>query len=245
MALPSVSVCFPAYNEEAAIADVLEEAHHLLSTSGLEYEIVVCDDGSADRTAAIIESLAPRIPKLRILKHVRNLGISATFEHLFSSAAKEFVFLNATDRQWRTSLLFELLPLTSHWDIIVASRTDKHYGSVRRFVSWGFNAVPMAVFGVKTFDAGAVKLVRREIIERFPLVSRSPFSEAERLIRATRAGYRVTEYPVEVSTRRTGRASGVRVSFVVGALLDVPRVWWALRRDEGARRAAAPAESRR
>ena len=72
--------------------------------------------------------------------------------------------------------------------------------------TWGFNTVPLILFGVRTFDAGAVKLTRREIIQRFPLVSTSPFSEAERIIRATRAGYRVTEYPVEVSLRKTGRA---------------------------------------
>ena len=86
MTLPSVSVCFPAYNEEAAIADVLQEAHGLLSGSGLDYEIVVCDDGSRDGTAAIVEDLVRRVPAIRFLKHPQNLGISATFEHLFSAA---------------------------------------------------------------------------------------------------------------------------------------------------------------
>ena len=46
----SVSVCFPAYNEESTIRDVLQEAHELLSASELDYEILVCNDGSADNT---------------------------------------------------------------------------------------------------------------------------------------------------------------------------------------------------
>jgi len=230
MTFPSVSVCFPAYNEEAIIGEVLQEAHVLLSGSGLEYEIIVCNDGSADRTAAIIQDLTTHIPHLRVLHHPHNLGISATFEHLFSAACKEFVFLNAADQQWRTSILFDMLPLTKESDIIVASRVNKHYGLMRRFVSWGFNTVPLILFDVRTFDAGAVKLIRREIIQRFPLISRSPFSEAERLIRATRAGYRITQYPVEISVRRTGRAHGVRLRFLLGALMDIPRVWWALRK---------------
>jgi glycosyltransferase involved in cell wall biosynthesis len=238
MTFPSISVCFPAYNEEATIGEVLQEAHRLLSESGLEYEMLVCNDGSADRTGAIIEDLTCHIPRLRVLHHPYNLGIRPTFERLYSEAANEFVFLNAADQQWKTSILFEMLPLTKEWDIIVASRINKHYGLLRQFVSWAFNIVPSILFGVRTFDAGAVKLIRREIIQRFPLVSRSPFSEAERLIRATRAGYRITQYPVEISARRTGRAHGVKFSFLLGALMDIPRVWLALRNEPWTRQAS-------
>src|SRR6266404_1643567 len=199
MTTPSVSVCFPAYDEEATIEDVLLEAHTLLSQSGLKYEILVCNDGSSDRTAVIIDSIAAFMPNVRVLHHEYNLGICATFEHLYAEATNELVFLNSTDRQWDTSILFDMLPLTSKWDVIVASRVEKHYGTMRRFFSWGFNMIPAILFHVQTFDAGAVKLMRREIIQRFPLVSRSSFSEAERMIRASRAAYRITSFPVKIS----------------------------------------------
>jgi len=127
-------------------------------------------------------------------------------------------------------LVFELLPLASRFDVVIGSRMDKYYGLARRLVSWGFNAIPRLLFGVETYDAGAVKLVRREIIERCVIVSRSPFSEAERLIRAARAGYRITEHPVATRPRSTGKAKGVRLGLVVRALLDVVAVWLSLRR---------------
>ena len=224
MKLPGVSVCFPAYNEEATVGEVLQEAHDLLSVSELDYEIIVCNDGSADRTGEIIETVAARLPRTRAINNPRNLGIRATFERLYSEATKEFVFLNSTDRQWPTRILFDMLPLTSEWDIIIASRKEKHYTATRRFVSWGFNVAPSILFGVRTYDAGAVKLVRREIIERFALVSQSPFSEAERLIRAARAGYRITQHAVEISARQAGRAHGVSMRSVVEALKDIVRV---------------------
>ncbi|PYT05284.1 MAG: hypothetical protein DMF60_12490, partial [Acidobacteria bacterium] len=207
--LPSVSVCFPAYNEEATIEYVLTEAHELLSASGLNYEILVCDDGSSDRTRSIVETVAARLSLIRVLHNPGNQGIRATFERLYRESVKDFVFLNSTDRQWETAVLFDLIPLTARFDIVIATRNDKHYGPVRRLVSWVFNLMPVVLFGVRTYDAGAVKLVRREIIERFEVVSRSPFSEAERLIRAARAGYRIAAYPVHVAERRTGRARGV------------------------------------
>jgi glycosyltransferase involved in cell wall biosynthesis len=229
VSLPSVSVCFPAYNEEETVAGVLEQAHELLAPSGLDYEILVCNDGSTDRTRAIIDGLAGRIARLRVLHHEHNLGIHSTFEHLYSEASKEFVFLNSTDQQWDTRILFDLLPLATHWDVMIASRKHKHYGIVREFVSWTFNAIPLILFGVRTVDAGAVKLMRREIVERFPVVSRSAFSEAERLIRAARAGYLITSHPVSVAERQAGKAKGVSFTAVVEALKDVARVWWSLR----------------
>jgi len=158
------------------------------------------------------------------------MGIRSTFERLYAEAAKDFVFLNSTDRQWETSVLFDMLPLTGEFDIVIAVRKNKQYRPGRRFVSWAFNIIPSVLFGVRTYDAGAVKLVRREIIERFTLVSRSPFSEAERLIRAARAGYRITMCPVDVSERRTGRARGVSFAVLIEAGRDVCRVWFDLHR---------------
>lgn len=231
MSGPSVSVCFPAYNEEATLAEVVVEADTLLTRAGLDYEILVCDDGSRDRTGAIVDDLARRIPRLRALRHATNQGIRATFEDLYAAATKDFVFLNSTDRQWDTAILIDMLPLTRDWDIIVASRRRKPYGLSRHVVSWMYNRIPRVLFGVRTYDAGAVKLVRRAIIEKYPLLSRSPFSEAERLIRASRAGYRITEFPVDVVHRTTGRARGASVGAVLRALADVGRVWWALRRE--------------
>jgi glycosyltransferase involved in cell wall biosynthesis len=227
--LPSVSVCFPAYNEEATIECVLTEAHDLLSASGLDYEILVCDDGSVDRTGRIVETVAGHLSRMRVLHNPGNQGIRATFERLYRESSKDFVFLNSTDQQWETRVLFDLLPLTSEFDIVIATRNDKHYGLGRRLVSGVFNLIPVVLFGVRTYDAGAVKLVRREIIERFALVSRSPFSEAERLIRAARAGYRIAAYPVHVAERRTGRERGVSLRALTQALADVIRVWWLLR----------------
>lgn len=227
--LPSVSVCFPAYNEEATIEDVLLEAGELLSGSGLDFEILVCDDASKDSTLNIARRVQQQFP-MRVFVHERNMGIRATFEHLYANATKEFVFLNSTDRQWDTSVLFQMLPMTAQFDVIIASRLDKNYGPARGLVSWAFNAIPRVLFGTRTYDAGAVKLVKREIIQRCEIVSKSPFSEAERLIRAARAGYRIAEHPVVTRPRESGKAKGVNAGVVFRALVDVVLVWFSLRK---------------
>jgi glycosyltransferase involved in cell wall biosynthesis len=229
--VPGVSVCFPAYNEGQTLRAVLEDARTLLAGSGLDYEILICDDGSTDETPAIIRDVAAGDPRIRAWRHDRNQGIFATFEDLYAQAAKEFVFLNSTDEQWETRVLLDLLPLSASADVVIASRRDKQYPPVRRAVSWAFNALPALLFGVRISDAGAVKLMRREIITRCALVSRSPFSEAERLIRAARLGYRIVEYPVDTRPRRGGRARGAGWRVVRAAAVDLVRVWIAIRRE--------------
>jgi glycosyltransferase involved in cell wall biosynthesis len=232
-----VSVCFPAFNEEATIRAVLDDAHARLSSSPLDYEIIVCDDASTDGTRGVIADAVARCPRMRAIYHAENQGIRATFEELYREATKAFVFLNSTDGQWDTSVLFDLLPLTPSADIVIASRRHKHYTPTRAIVSWGFNLLPRLLFGVHVGDAGAVKLVRRDIIERFTLVSKSPFSEAERLVLASRAGYRIAEVPTDTHPRSRGKARGASRGLVLAALADVARVWRRLRRE---RRAGAP-----
>lgn len=227
---PTVSVCFPAFNEAPTLRAVLDDARAFLTESGIDCEILICDDGSTDGTPAIIHEAAAADSRIRAWRHVRNQGIFATFEDLYAQAAMEFVFLNSTDEQWDTRILLDLLPLTASADVVIASRRNKHYPPVRRAVSWLFNRLPGWLFGVGNYDFGAVKLLRREIITRCPLISRSPFSEAERLVRAARLGYRIVEYPVDTKPRRGGRGSGANWHLVRGATLDLVRVWMALRR---------------
>jgi glycosyltransferase involved in cell wall biosynthesis len=208
---------------------VLDDAERVAGSLGVDYEILVCDDHSSDATPALADDFARTRPAVRVIHHEVNRGIRETFEELYAASTKDFVFLNSTDGQWPTEILLRLMPMAASWDVIVASRRDKHYGFWRRIVSSIFNLVPRILFGVRTHDAGAVKLVRRELIERTPVISRSPFSEAERLIRAARLGYRITELPVETHPRAGGPGRGARLPLLLAAATDVVRVWWSLR----------------
>jgi glycosyltransferase involved in cell wall biosynthesis len=220
-----VSLCFPVYNEEQTIAGVLDETYKEIEAYGASYEIVVCIDGSTDLSPELIRDAAARIPKLRILKNDVRKGITYTFERLYQEGNGRFIFLNSADGQWPASIIGPMLDLSEDFDIVIASRKEKHYSPFRKFVSWMFNAIPEYLFKVRTYDAGAAKLMKKEIIERFPVISRSPFAEAERIIRAVRAGYKVAEYPVETLPRSHGKARGVSLSLVLQSARDALKLW--------------------
>ncbi len=223
-----VSLCFSVYNEEQTIARVLEETYLEMSAYGAGYEILVCIDGSTDKSPEIIRSAAAKIPKLRIIENDGRKGITYTFERLYKEARGKFVLLNSADQQWPASIIHPMLKLSEQFDIVIASRKQKHYSATRKFVSWMFNAIPECLFGVRTYDAGAAKVLKKEIIERIPIISQSPFAEAERIIRAVRAGYTITEYPVEIFPRTHGKSRGVSLPLVWQSARDAFRVWRAL-----------------
>jgi glycosyltransferase involved in cell wall biosynthesis len=222
---PSISFCLAAYNEESNVSTAVSEALAVGRDGSYDFEILVCDDASTDRTATILERLARVHPEVRLLRHEENRGIIATFETLYRHASKDYCFINGTDNQVPMRALDLLVPVLQDCDIVVGQRHDKNYGLGRQFVSGLFNFLPLLLFRTRTFDAGTVKLWPRLLVQSQRWVSQSPFREAERLIRAARAGYRILPVVVPNHRRSAGKARGARLSVLSVAALDVFRVW--------------------
>ena len=220
-----ISICIPAYNEEQTIEEATKTAVLTLQQTGLSGEILVLDDCSTDRTWQILRSFKDSVPQLQIRRHEINQGIAKTFGELYRWAKMDFVFLNSADGQWKMETLLEMLPLAKRYDLIVARRKEKHYRLNRRIVSWFFNVLPLVLFGTKTYDAGSVKLVRREIYD-IEIKSTGVFAEAERIIRAGRLGYRVGFIEVDHFPRKSGKATGAKLSLVIEAIIDLCRCWF-------------------
>jgi dolichol-phosphate mannosyltransferase len=227
-AIPFLSVVMPAYNEQGSIRRVvLEHAAVLERLQGAapEWEIVVVDDASSDETALILENLRERVPRLRVVRHERNQGIYATFSRCYAEARGSHVYSTGSDGQWPAENLALLMDcLLAGADLVIGVRRNRRdvYSVPRRIVSFGFNALPKLLFGVAVQDAGSVKLGLRRAFE-FDLVSRSPFFEAERIIRARRSGLKVGFVPIDFLSRSGGKAGGASWRNISSSLRDVLR----------------------
>jgi len=219
-----LTICIPAYNEEATIRQVVTEADATLEQRSMPGEILVIDDCSTDRTWQILSDAQKTLPRLQLRRHETNQGIASTFAELYQWADRELVFLNSADGQWKMNTLLELLPLANQYEIVVARRPVKHYSFGRQLVSWLFNALPVVFFATRTYDAGSVKLVRRAIYD-IPIISHGVFGEGERIIRAQRRGFRIGVRDVEHFPRTSGKALGARPPLVFEAMIDMLRCW--------------------
>jgi glycosyltransferase involved in cell wall biosynthesis len=229
-----LSIVMPVFNEERNLPSVLEEAETVLSSAPFRYEVILVDDASSDGSLALLESFQQQHPQfpMRILRHEKNRGIAAACNTLFAAARGSNVFLNASDGQCTTAECLRMMQVRDQYDIVVGKRRSKQYTWRRTVISWAFNLLPMVLFGTRTYDAGSIKLVKAELL-RIPLLSRGPFREAERIIRAKRRGHRIGAVTVESHPRRGGNATGARWSLIGQAIIDLLRCWWciAIRRD--------------
>ena len=224
----SISVFYPCYNEEGNIERVIQEATNFLPTVTADYEIIIVDDGSSDRTADIANRLAGQDPRIRLVQHRANKGYGAALQSGFKAAGKELVFYTDGDGQFDVSEMAKLVPLIDEFDIVSGYRVNRQDSPVRSLNAflWGMLVQTLLRFKCRDVDC-AFKLYRREIFEHIRIRSTGPLIDAEILARAKRAGYRLAQVPVHHRPRMAGRQTGANLRVILRACKEL----WKLRKD--------------
>lgn len=195
-----------------------------------DYEIVMLDDCSRDDTPRIMEELAQTDPaRVRMIRHPVNMGIAATFEDLYRAATKDYVLLIPADGEYPPEILSSAWPMRETCDIVVCHRVQKNYTLYRQLVSKVYRYGTALLFGVDLYDPGSVKLVKREVYTNIHTQCLSVYVEAERIIRAAYAGYRLGKVEMVQQQRLGGEALGARWKTVGNAGRDMLWLWWKLR----------------
>jgi glycosyltransferase involved in cell wall biosynthesis len=119
-----LSILIPAYQEEATIGEVLRRVSAIDTKAvGFDKEIVVCDDGSRDRTAAIAEEMAAKDPAIRVVRHERNRGKGAAIRTALAAARGEYCLIQDADLEYEVSDYPALLePAAAGADVVYGSR---------------------------------------------------------------------------------------------------------------------------
>jgi polyisoprenyl-phosphate glycosyltransferase len=225
-----LSITMPVYNEQASIAQVVldhAQAAGQLGSALADWEIVCVDDGSRDRTPEILRELQKKVPRLRVVRQ-ENQGIFGAITRGYQEARGSHIFATGSDGQWPAENLELLLrPALAGADLVIGVRSNRRevYTPARRIVSKAFNLLPRILFGVRVEDAGSNKLGVREVFE-YPLISRSVFFEAERIILAQRNGRRVEFVPIRFLSRTGGKAMGASWKNLRHSVLDLFRCLW-------------------
>ena len=95
-----LTVFFPAYNDSGTIASLVISARKTAARLTSDFEIIIVNDGSADRTAEIADELARTYPEVRVVHHPKNRGYGGALRSGFANATKELVFYTDGDAQY-------------------------------------------------------------------------------------------------------------------------------------------------
>jgi glycosyltransferase involved in cell wall biosynthesis len=194
-----------------------------LQTLAVDYEVIVVDDGSRDRTAQVVRTLAGSNPRVRLIQHHQNRGYGDTLATGFAAATKELVFMTDGDAQFDLSEIDRLLPLVEQGaDMAIGYRSPRVDPPMRLLNAWGWNLLIRALFGYVARDVDcAFKLFRRQILEDVKVQSGGATFSTELLVRTRRAGYVIQEAPVKHLPRTAGRATGARLSVILRAFREL------------------------
>jgi glycosyltransferase involved in cell wall biosynthesis len=237
--VPRLSYFFPAHNEEANLAGLVEEALIALPALAETFEIIVVDDGSADRTAAIADDLTAAHPGVvRVVHHPTNLGYGAALRTGFRAARHELIAFTDGDRQFRVAdvgLLTARLGAAEAPDVVVGYRIRRADPVVRTVYARIYRLANRLFFGLRVRDVDcACKLFRRPALDGIRVESDGAFFSAELLIRLGAAERRVVEVGVPHHPRTAGSPTGAKPSVVWRAVKDFwllrLRMWAARRR---------------
>jgi glycosyltransferase involved in cell wall biosynthesis len=218
----SLSVFFPAYNEQDIIAKTVENATRAVSRFVDDYEVIVVDDGSSDKTAAVVEDLARRDPHVRLVRHDVNRGYGAALRTGFASAGKDLVFFSDADGQFDLQELPGLLSMLKRAPVVLGYRIRRSDPMHRLFIAKVYNIVVRLVFGLRVRDIDcAFKLFRRDVLQGVELESDGAFISSELLIKLKRRDVAMVERGVHHYPRTTGVSKGATPKVILKTIRDV------------------------
>jgi len=235
-AFQKLSVFFPMWNEQDYIERAIEFARRacvgLVERGDIaDYELIIIDDCSTDRTPQMADALAAADPHVRVIHHERNRKLGGSMKTGFAAATGDLILYTDADLPFDFNELPRAVRLLREYDvdIISAYRFDRTgEGSLRSLYTWAYNGLIRALFGVKVRDINfAFKLMRSRIFDDIELRSEGSFIDAELVIRATRLGYEIMQMGVDYFPRTRGESTLSSPGVIVTILKEM----WSLRND--------------
>lgn len=225
----SLSVVLPAYNEQENIRKTVSEAVSYLGRTVADYEVIVVNDGSSDKTGEVVRKLAEENPKVLLVNHPKNQGYGSAVRSGFEKSSLDFIFLMDSDGQFDISELDRFFPFLEGSVAVIGYREKRADSFVRKLNAWLYHLYIRIIFGLRARDIDcAFKIFPRAAYESIkPIKSGGALFSAEFLIRLIRGGYRIKEMPVSHYPRLYGEQTGANL----GVILRMFRECWKFRND--------------
>lgn len=200
-----ISLVIPFLNEEGSLKILYEKIANVLAPMGKAYEVIFIDDGSTDRSFAVVDEIRKSDSRVRLIRFPANRGKSAALNKGFEAARGKIVFTLDADLQDDPEEIPNFLNKMSEGYDLVSGWKKKRYDPLeKRLPSKLFNKVTALATGLKLHDFNCgFKAYRREILDEIKV-----YGDLHRYIPplAHWLGYRVGEIAVKHHPREYGKS---------------------------------------
>jgi glycosyltransferase involved in cell wall biosynthesis len=229
----SFSLISFAYNEEELLEKTILEWHNTLRSLGCDFEIVLINDGSVDSSAEIANSLAARLPQLRVFHFERNRGIGHALREALKHVSKDIVFWNDIDGHFDLGDLRKVIPFLEDPEIDIAVGFKHDNWQTKKSLDWLKSRVNYwlirVLFLSNIRDFQFIQFYPRAILcQGMSIESCSSFIPAECLIKSSALGLTLRQIQLNYHSgngiQRSGKASGFTA--VKTAIQDIFSFWY-------------------
>ena len=229
-ALTSLSIFFPCYNEASNVGTMIDQAVQVGEAYGIDYEVVVVDDGCSDNSAQIVEDRSKKNSRVKLVRHPKNMGYGAALRTGLKSVKKDLVFLTDGDNQFRLSEIEKLFSKIDSCDVVVGYRIDRRDKAHRRLNGFLWTKLTRFLFGLPVRDVDcAFKLFRRRALEGLEPKSDHLLIHAEILARIKKKGFKIEEIGVTHYPRAAGLATATGVGRIFKTFGELFGLYWKIR----------------
>jgi glycosyltransferase involved in cell wall biosynthesis len=222
--MTSLSISFPAYNEQDNIGAAIEDAVRVAAKLTEDFEVIVVDDGSADNTGEVVREYGQKYPQVRLVEHKVNQGYGAAVYDGLVAGTKDWAFFTDSDLQFVMDEIKDLWALRDQADIIIGYRASRQDPFIRKLNGFGWTWLTNVLFGYVSRDVDcAFKLMSRDVVRTVApkVASRGATLSAEFLVRTKRGGFKFKEVPVTHKPRVAGSQTGAKLHVILRAFKEM------------------------
>lgn len=222
----SISAFFPVLNEEGTVRRLTEDLLKILDSRFREYEVIIVNDGSTDRTREIMDALCRAHPDhVKAIHHERSRGYGNALRAGFEAARGDLVFFTDGDYQFDMNDLPHVLSLIEGHDIIAGYRKGRQDPKYRLLLSRGYNLLVRMLFGLRLKDIDcSFKLFKRSALQAIAIESEGYFIDTEIMVKAKKQNLDIKEIGVRHLPRTSG-ASKVKMKHIFMTLHEITVLW--------------------
>ena len=222
-----LTILVPALNEEEALGETVRTVHRIASAKFAEpHEIILFNDGSTDRTPEIADELAREIPGVRVVHHVKPMGVGYCFREALQMAKGERFTGFAGDNNVAPRLIEELLSNAGRADVVVSYIVNtEERGSLRHVVSTLFSMTYVLFFGIHLKYINGNTVWPTQLLRDCDIRARGYSIMAETNVKMLRRGVTFMEIPGEMNKSAT-KSQAIKWKNLVEVIGTFARLLW-------------------
>ena len=228
--IPGISVFLPSHNEEGNVERVVRSYLAECPRVTDNFEVIVVDDGSRDRTGEIAERLAAEDSHVKVVRHPVNRGYGGAVISGIRAATQPYVLLCDGDGQFDPADLERLTPFVPEFDVVAGRRAHRADPLMRRVNGKAWTLLVDTLLGITISDIDCgFKLFKREKLDGMELRAHGAMISTELMARLAGRGAKVKEVDVRHLPRLTGEQSGANLKVVARAFKELIALYRELR----------------